>query len=363
MSLPIQTTVEDLKGLVEYLKNKPTGATISEARAAVRKEILDPRKITAYVLWQVVTKDGERLKLSPRGWELVRKTKPEPQVFKEILDGCTPYRSVLEWAYHQNLEAVTTNDVAAHWHEHHSEQVGTDNENTIKDQAVCFFRLCGAAGLGELTIGRHGQTTRTALNRAELKAYIEAGPSAPPWVEPPKADEPQPEPAAAPKESKKTEIPDAATLVVTPPSPSVPTPKDMRVFISHGKNTQLVEQVETMLGLADVKSEVAVKEETAAIPVPDKVFSAMKRCTAAIIIVSVEETRKDSAGNYTVNENVLIEIGAAFVLYDRRVVLLWDKRLKVPSNLQGLYRCEFEGEDLNWGAGMKLMKAIKGFKE
>jgi len=50
------------------------------------------------------------------------------------------------------------------------------------------------------------------------------------------------------------------------------------------------------------------------------------------------------------------------VLYDRRVVLVWDKRLPVPSNLQGLYRCEFEGDEFTWSAGMKLMKAIKEFK-
>jgi len=118
-----------------------------------------------------------------------------------------------------------------------------------------------------------------------------------------------------------------------------------------------------MLGLADFQSEVAVKEESTAIPVPEKVFSAMRQCTAGIIIVSVEEGRKDAGGNYALNENVLIEIGAAYVLYDRRIVLLWDRRLPVPSNLQGLYRCEFEGEELSWSAGMKLMKAIQGFKE
>ena len=106
-----------------------------------------------------------------------------------------------------------------------------------------------------------------------------------------------------------------------------------------------------MLGLADIQSEIAVKEETTAIPVPDKVLNAMRRCGAAIIIVSVDEGYKDGKGNYTINENVLIEIGAAFVLYDKRVVLLWDKRLTVPSNLQGLYRCEFEGDDLSWGRG------------
>jgi hypothetical protein len=42
--------------------------------------------------------------------------------------------------------------------------------------------------------------------------------------------------------------------------------------------------------------------------------------------------------------------------------LLWDKRIPRPTNLQGLYRCEFEGEDLSWSAGMKLMKAIQKFK-
>ena len=123
-----------------------------------------------------------------------------------------------------------------------------------------------------------------------------------------------------------------------------------------------VDQVETMLELAGMESEVAVKEETAAIPVPEKVFSAMRRCQAGIIVVTAEE-RPDSTGDgYRLNENVLIEIGAAFVLYDRQVVLLWDKRLPVPSNLQGLYRCEFEGDELSWDAGMKLMKAIRQFK-
>jgi predicted nucleotide-binding protein len=78
--------------------------------------------------------------------------------------------------------------------------------------------------------------------------------------------------------------------------------------------------------------------------------------------VTVDESRKDEDGKYTLNENVLIEIGAAFVLYDRRVVLLWDKRIAVPSNMQGLYRSEFEGDELSWSAGMKLMKAIQGFK-
>jgi hypothetical protein len=34
----------------------------------------------------------------------------------------------------------------------------------------------------------------------------------------------------------------------------------------------------------------------------------------------------------------------------------------VPSNLQGLYRCDYEGNELSWTEGMRLMKAIQGFK-
>jgi len=356
MALPIITTAQDVTVIVNYLRNKPTGATLAESRAALGQSPLDGRKLSAYQSWLIITKDGERLKLAPRGWELARKTKPEQVIFREILDGIPAYRSALEWAFHQKLDSVTNVDVAAHWHEHHPDATGTSNENTIKDQAVCFFRVCEGASLGEMVIGRKQQATRLKFETAQLKAYIEAGPSEPPWVEPPLVPiESSPDNGAAP-------VNHSASHTETLPSPKLQATEEMRVFISHGKNGSIVEQVETMLGLADIHSELAVKEETAAIPVPDKVFNAMKRCSAAIIIVTVEEGHKDEKGNYTINENVLIEIGAAFVLYDRRVVLLWDRRLNVPSNLQGLYRCEFEGDDLNWGAGMKLMKAIKGFR-
>ena len=87
----------------------------------------------------------------------------------------------------------------------------------------------------------------------------------------------------------------------------------------------------------------------------------MRRCSAAIIIVSAEQVHSESDITH-INPNVLIEIGAAFVLYERRVVLLWERGVPVPSNLQGLYRCEFEGKELGWASGMKLMKAIKEFR-
>jgi predicted nucleotide-binding protein len=146
-----------------------------------------------------------------------------------------------------------------------------------------------------------------------------------------------------------------------PHTPVKPVQGAFRVFITHGKDMAIVDQVKDVLDLYDIEYEVAVEEETTAIPVPQKVLAAMRRCQAGVMVVSADEQPGGSEGS-KINNNVLIEIGAAFVLYDQRVVLLWDKSLKVPSNLQGLYRCEFEGNQLTFAVGTRLAKAVKGFK-
>lgn len=352
MALPVLTTAEDVSDLIGYLKTKPTGATLAEAKAAIKKSVLDPRKFTAYTLWGFVNKEGDRMKLTERGWDFARKPEAKQEIYRRVIDSIPPYKSVLEWAYHQKLESITNVDVAAHWHEHHKDALGTDNEDTIKNTAVCFFRIAEAAGLGTFVLGRHGQTTRFDVERDQLKRYIEAGPSTPPWTATSEETLAKTEVITDPDKLAEENVTRVTAPVGAPPAPDPATQGTkltaIRCFISHGSNINMVDQVQTMLGLADISSEVAVKEETSAIPVPEKVFGAMRRCTTGIIIVSVDETRKDKEGKFTINENVLIEIGAAFVLYEKRVVLLWDKRLNVPSNLQGLYRCEYEGNELSW---------------
>lgn len=342
--------------MLGYLKNKPTGATAAEIKAALGANVIDPRKLTAYATWKLVEKTGDRFKLLERGWRYARKPAEEKDILREVIDSIVPYRSVLEWAHHQGLVELTNVDVAAHWHEHHSDQTGTDNENTLKDAAVCFFNVCQGALLGKLIIGRRGQPTRLQVSTTELESFIESGPSALPSP----SDEVN-EPSSTGREAAIAEK-SLDGMAASGEAKLTAVQQGVRIFISHGKNMTLVDQVQTMLGLGGFESEVAEDEETTAIPVPEKVFSAMRRCQAGIIIVSADESNKSANGKYSVNENVLIEIGAAFVLYDRKVVLVWDKRLQIPSNLQGLYRCEFDGDEFSWSAGMKLMKAIREFK-
>jgi predicted nucleotide-binding protein len=45
-----------------------------------------------------------------------------------------------------------------------------------------------------------------------------------------------------------------------------------------------------------------------------------------------------------INPNVLMEIGAAMALYERRFILLVRQGVKLPSNLQGLYEVRYSGD-------------------
>jgi hypothetical protein len=177
-------------------------------------------------------------------------------------------------------------------------------------------------------------------------------------------------PIAAPAESGQPEPPRVPEVAATGPPLERPADRGERpaavatVFLAHGKNKRLLDQVKQLVEFGRFEPVVADERESTAIPVPEKVIDSMHGCQAAIIIVSADEKFTDADGKetYKVNENVLIEIGAATVLYRKKVILLWDKRIPVPSNLQGLYRCELDGDTLSWETGLKLQKALTEFR-
>lgn len=137
------------------------------------------------------------------------------------------------------------------------------------------------------------------------------------------------------------------------------------VFISHGKNKQIVDQLKQLLEFGAFVPIISVDRETTAIPVPDKVFNDMRQCSAGIIHIEGERKLLDQEGNEynLINENVLIEIGAAIALFNNKVILLCKKGTNLPSNLQGLYRCEYEGDQLDYASTMKLLKTFSEFRK
>jgi predicted nucleotide-binding protein len=125
-----------------------------------------------------------------------------------------------------------------------------------------------------------------------------------------------------------------------------------------------VNQIKELLEFGKFDPVVSVEREATAISVPEKVFEDMRSCAAGIIHVGAEGKYLDKDGNEhaKLNDNVLIEVGAAMALYGKKVILLVEKGVSLPSNLQGLYRCEFEGDRLEYDSTMKLLKTFSQFR-
>jgi predicted nucleotide-binding protein len=167
-----------------------------------------------------------------------------------------------------------------------------------------------------------------------------------------KVDDERNEPLAS--ESSRAEI----------TTPGKTGPRGNRVFITHGRNKKILEQVKEIVAYGKFEPVVAQEHETAAKPVPEKVMDDMRSCQAAVINVSSEGILKDKDGkeHAQLNGNVLIEIGAAMALYGKQFILLVEEGVKLPSNLQGLYECRYEGNELSGEATMKLLKSFNEFR-
>lgn len=137
-----------------------------------------------------------------------------------------------------------------------------------------------------------------------------------------------------------------------------------RVFITHGKNRDLVEPIKKLLEYGELEPVVSIDRQSVSKPVPEKVLDDMRGSGAAIIHVDADRTILDKDGNEHVllNPNVLIEIGASMAFYGRRFILLVREGVKLPSNLQGLYEVRYSGETLDATATIKLLEAIKDIK-
>jgi len=113
---------------------------------------------------------------------------------------------------------------------------------------------------------------------------------------------------------------DDADLALAPRHAARPAPIGMptrRIFVSHGKNRRVVEQLKELLTFGDFEPVVSVERETVSKPVPQKVMEDMRSASAGIIHVSSEQRLLDQDGieRRVLNQNVLIEIGAAMALY------------------------------------------------
>lgn len=131
-----------------------------------------------------------------------------------------------------------------------------------------------------------------------------------------------------------------------------------KVFIAHGKNRTPLDQLKRVLDQFKVKYAVAIDEPHKGRPISAKVASLMRdECSSAIFIFTADErfSREGADGSpeevWRPSENVVFELGAASVLYDRRIVVFKEKDVAFPSDFSDLGYIEFERDQLGAEVG------------
>src|ERR1043165_1030688 len=314
-SLPVLATATDVREVIRFLKQHPEGITAVQAADAFRKRIFDARKVSAYEFWKIIARNGDRLKLTPLGWELAKCLSPEAKVYRTVLSNNVPYHEGLEWIQGQELELVTHLDIGEFWRERHSQVLQGDTEEQLEAYAASFFHICHEAEVGTLTVGRKGQPTRLHINPDELDSYLKG-------IEP------------TPTEEK-----------ILAHKSSAP-----RVFISHASTPNIVKHITNGLELADLQFETVDRVEWTI----DKTLQVLKRCDAGVIVITEDNGR--------VSDLLLIQLGAALVHFGHRLTLIVKKGLTLPPEFCSAPRCEVE-EELTWDSGLELMRALKRLKD
>jgi predicted nucleotide-binding protein len=312
--------------------------------------VLDQRKVGALKFWRLIDVDEGtgKLRLTERGRGVARdKGARKAPLLREALAEVPGYKTIVERAVRRQELTVAATEVAAHWHQHFRQEA-SESDEIINQQAICFFQLAEGADLGRLIVGRKGQPTRFEFDEGNARAFVDGSVHVP-------SDIPHSDHQA---EDKPADAPQVA------PIPTGVPETGNRVFITHGKNKKILEQIKRTVMSVGFEPVVSVQSETAAKPVPQKVMDDMKSCSAVVIHVGSEAELidKDGKGHRQINPNVLIEIGAAMMHCPNRFVLVVEEGIELPSNLQGLYQSRYSGDGLDWDAGMKIQEALRGLR-
>lgn len=199
---------------------------------------------------------------------------------------------------------------------------------------------------------------RTYVDLSETRV---AGETENPSDPAPGSGEPMEQPLVEQAMPERTVVTTAAPKVVTMPSEDA---RLRRVFITHGKNQGLIDPIKKLLAFGEFVPVTEIEKQTVSQPIPTKIMAGMRSCGAAIIHVEDERHITDDKGevHIVLNENVLIEIGAAMALYGDRFILVVREGVKLPSNLQGLLELRYKGDTLDVNETVRLMEAMKDMK-
>jgi predicted nucleotide-binding protein len=150
----------------------------------------------------------------------------------------------------------------------------------------------------------------------------------------------------------------------TPPTSSEPTTSSdgsqgQGIFVGHGKNRIPMQQLEKILNEYGIPHRVVMDEANEGRPISAKVAQAMRECGAAILIFTADEEFLSPSGDtiWRPSENVVYELGAAAVLYDKKIIIFKEVGVTLPTNFRDIGYISFEKDDLA-AKGVELFREL-----
>jgi predicted nucleotide-binding protein len=146
------------------------------------------------------------------------------------------------------------------------------------------------------------------------------------------------------------------------PPATLEPPRTGKVFIGHGKNKVPVEQLKAMLKMLGVEVGVAIDEAHEGRPISQKVADVMRDCTSACFVFTTDEKYTDAAGKeqWRPSDNAIYELGAASILYGRRIVIFREKDVTFASDFSDLGYITFDRDRLD-ATMAELLKELVAF--
>jgi predicted nucleotide-binding protein len=139
------------------------------------------------------------------------------------------------------------------------------------------------------------------------------------------------------------------------------TPKQL--FVAHGKNRKPLESLRKVLNEFKIPYKVAVDEPNVGRPISAKVAELMRECSAGVFIFTRDEKflkeDKDQKTSevWRPSENVVYELGAASILWERKIIILREEGVNFPSDFSDLGYITFKDGELESKA-LELLKEL-----
>lgn len=180
-------------------------------------------------------------------------------------------------------------------------------------------------------------------------------------------DEPAPQPTESPASPVADPVSADGEIERRQPTPEPESPDDravpMQIFVAHGRTKKPLEQLKHILNEWQVPFVVAVDEAHAGRPISEKVADLMRSCTAGIFIFSADDEFQGPDGEavFRPSQNVIYELGAASLLYGRKIVVFKEQGVTFPTDFSDLGWISFDKNALDAKA-MDLLRELIALK-